>query len=382
MNAMKEAKVKKEKKISHKLKNLGGVAFESMIGYKMVNKFFIEDIKIMDNNFNTQQSLNISDMNKEIINKLYPTPSSSFEENKKRNDFSFNYNNNVNDYYSLQNEYNTIYIESESSSNLSSNNELHKSDESSKNKKINSKNIGKKDITKLEFDLFLKNVTGKLLNNFLKEKKSKNRLVVYSKNKPIEDGKTYNVCVEITIKSSDIINKKIPHLYKIVSSFNFLFKTNTYFNTVSNDFNNESKAYFIEHTKFINYKDELIIIIISNQDIKSFLEINEIIEKKRKENLSDEKKNSVQLLDKKNLLYNYNIYMVYYPNYDDEEIFKLNEMIEDQQKKIEDQQKEINLLKQEKQKDRNEIERLNKNVKDLESKIDKLIDSLNKNEPK
>ena len=359
-----EAKAKKEKKISHKLKNLGGVAFESMIGYKMLNKFFIEDIKIADN-FNTEQSLNISDMNKEIINKLYPTPSSSIEENKERNVISFNFTENVNYYYSLQNEYNDIYIKSESSSSLSSNNESHKSDESSKNKKIKTKNIAKKDITKLEFDLFLKKVTGKLLNNFLKEKKSKNRLVVYSENKPIEDGKTYNVCVEITIKSSDIINKKIPQLYKIVSGFNFLFKTNTYFNTISKEFNNASKAFFIEHTKFIDYNDELVIITCSNQDIKSFLEINEIIQRKRKENSNNVKeKNSIQLLDKTNLTYNYNIYMIYYPNYDDEEIFKLNELIVDQQN-------EINLLKQENKK-------LNKKVKDLESKIDSLINSLNK----
>ena len=40
---------KKDKTYSQNLKNLGGIAFEKMIGYKITKKFFIEDFFFITN---------------------------------------------------------------------------------------------------------------------------------------------------------------------------------------------------------------------------------------------------------------------------------------------------------------------------------------------
>ena len=424
---------KDNKKISQKLRNLGGIAFESMISYN-ITKFFIEDFeaKSIDEFFNSEQSLDIVEMNKEILNKLFLDPNFTENENSIRIGMSKGYNMNVKEYYKLQNKYYKVYKESETSSSFSSGLEMQIEQQSKKKKILKKKNINQKDITKLELDLVLKNVKGTNLKQFLNDKKNKNRLFTYSEKNQIEDNKNYNICFEITIQSSDIINKKIPQLYKIVSCFNFLFKTNEYFKNLENKLLSEdSRKYFYDHTKFINYQDNLIIITVSNEDINKFKIMKETIEqnrleeekrekekkekeekekrekeKKEKEEKKEEKKeeeekkekekkekeeeeeikNPIKLLDKIN---SYNIYMIYYPKYDDQEIFDLKDKVDNQKKEIDNQKKEINNqkieinnLKQENIKDKVEIENLKKKIEELEKKFNETHNSNQNNESK
>ena len=209
---------------------MGGDAFETMISYKIVHKFFLEDIgnqnlKENDKNFNTEQYLNIKEIKKEILDKLSPSNLYNSEQNSKKIDYTNTFNNNIVEYFNHQEIYDSICIISESisSSEISSESKKQYKSDSNNNIYINSenrkkKNINIKDITELEFDLFLKNIKGNKLLNFIKEMNLKKRLIKYFEKDEIHEDKIYNVCVEITVQSDDILKKKIPKLYKTISS--------------------------------------------------------------------------------------------------------------------------------------------------------------------
>ena len=276
-----------DKKYSRKLNKLGGEAFEKMISYKIVHKFFLEDIlratnaKEIERNFNMEQYLDVKMIKKEILDKLSPSNNFDLENNNLKIDYTTQFNKNISQYFNCQDIYNNIYIKSEniSSSGISSeNSKEYKSDSinpektnlksnkgnfsknsNPKNNNFNSntdnttnsnqenentnsklskkkKNINMKDITELEFDLFLKDVSGKKLLNFINEMDEKKRLIKYKEiernGEVISEDKYYNICIEITVQSDDILTKKIPQLYKSIACFNFLYKTYNYFQEI------------------------------------------------------------------------------------------------------------------------------------------------------
>ena len=362
---------KNDKKYSKKANKLGGDAFETMISYKIVHKFFLEDIgnqnlKENDKNFNTEQYLNIKEIKKEILDKLSPSNLYNSEQNSKKIDYTNTFNNNIVEYFNHQEIYDSICIISESisSSEISSESKKQYKSDSNNNIYINSenrkkKNINIKDITELEFDLFLKNIKGNKLLNFIKEMNLKKRLIKYFEKDEIHEDKIYNVCVEITVQSDDILKKKIPKLYKTISCFNFLYKTNNFFKNIDDKFLiSESYGYFIDQTKFINFANNLILLTISNGKIDSFQNIENSIKEKR----SEKNNNAIKSLDYINT--SFNIYMIYYPKYDDEELDKLNKRIEKLDSEFsnyKEQQEEMM------KKYLNEIERLNKIVMELKN---------------
>ena len=157
-----------------------------MISYKIANKFFIEnietDVSIKEKNFTAKQSLDINEIKKEIIDKLSPVLGANFNKNTRKKDISSECQDNINVYFQYQNEYNNIYVKNDSSMSYSS--EISSSGNNKINN-LNKKKINHKDLTELEFDLFLKNVKEENLLKFLNEMKENNRLIIYKDQKII-----------------------------------------------------------------------------------------------------------------------------------------------------------------------------------------------------
>ena len=356
---------------SKKLNNLGGDAFEYMISYNISRKFFIEDInsdlKTKESNFNNSQELDINEIKKEIFNKLSPNNFSDVNDNKKKIKYISDFNTNITEYFSYQKIYDTIYIQSDSmSSGISSSEKEYKSD-NNKNIKLNikqsakKKNMNKKDLTQIEFDLCLKGVKGENLLNYLEDLGKKERLIRYIESKSIQKEKNYNVCIEITIDSNDILTKKIPQLYKDISCFNFLYKTNNFFNEIKEkSLVSDSFSYFKEKTKFIDYTNDLIIMTISNGKNNNFKNIEKSIKEKRAE------KSDYSIAQLDSISSSYNIYFIFYPKYDDEEIYKLSSQIEEQKAKILNMEEE---KKKEKQEMRSKMEEQERKMKEQDRKI-------------
>jgi len=125
------------------------------------------------------------------------------------------------------------------------------------------------------------------------------------------------------------------------------------------DLINESYAYFIEQTKFLNYDKKLVLITISNGDFDSFKKNETLINEKRKELNCN---NPIKSLDSINT--SFYIFMVYYPKYDDEIIEQLNERIEKQNSEFleyKQQQEEY------KQRQENEIKELRRIIDELKN---------------
>ena len=350
---------KKKEKLSKKLRHLGGVAFESRFSYDITKKYFIEDFNKVDKDLNFgldfchSKELDIEKIKVELLTKLSPNENDEFDQNQNKlnilNEFCINLNN----YYNLTDTYNSIYYSSESySSGYSSFDKKENKINTSKENKVNNK----KPLSKLEFDLILKNISGEKIIFFLKEMKEKNRLLIFKEIKDLNEKKRYNICIELTVDSADIISKKIPQLYKTISCMNFLYQTNSNFQRNS-DVISDSYGYFIKTTDFINYTLDLIILTISNGKYEKFKTIEEETTKFRNTMVDS----PIKKLDDLNK--NYNIYMIFFPQYKDEEIEKLNS-------KIEQQQKEMNELK--KANDQQQKEMKSK-IKYLEEKIEQLL---------
>ena len=348
-----------------------GDAFEYLISYNISRKFFIEDInsdlKMKESNFNNSQELDINEIKIEIFNKLLPNNFSDVNDNNKKIQYISDFNTNIAEYFSYQKIYDNIYIQSDSmSSGVSSSEKEYKSDNNknvklSIRKPVKKKNINKKDLTQIEFDLCLKGVKGENLLNYLEDLDKKERLIRYIENKSIKKEKNYNVCIEITIDSNDILTKKIPQLYKDISCFNFLYKTNNFFNEIKEkSLVSDSFSYFKEKTKFIDYNNDLIIMTISNGKNNNFKNIEKSIKEKRAEKTDY----SITVLD--SISSSYNIYFIFYPKYDDEEIYKLSNQIEEQKAKILNMEEE---KKKEKQEMTSKIEEQDRKMKEQDRKM-------------
>ena len=363
-----KTKNKKEGK-NKKFQHLGGEAFESIISYEVTKKFFIEDFNEVDKNldFCHGQELDIDKIKTDIMEKLAPNENYDFARNKEKLSILTGFCGKVNNFYGLKANYNSIYISSESYSSDNLSPSINEKKNSANNSNDNNSSNNKKNISKLEFDLILKNVDGKKVINFLKEMEEKKRLFIFKKIKNLEESKNYNICIEITIDSADIITKKIPQLYKTVSCMNFLYETYNYFKGFKNSIS-DSYRYFQKKTDFIDYNLDLILMTISNGKRNIFEKIEE--ETKKLRSISN---SAINCLD--NLNKNYNIYMLYYPNYADEELDKLN-------LKVEKQKTEINELKKSNEQQQQKINEQEQKINEQQTKINEMQQIINEMQQK
>ena len=76
------------------------------IAYKIAHKFFIEDIHTnideKDKNFNTKQNLDITEIKREIIDKLSPNHLCGAKENKIKSKYTKVFIDNIAEYFSNQ----------------------------------------------------------------------------------------------------------------------------------------------------------------------------------------------------------------------------------------------------------------------------------------
>lgn len=277
------------KSYSKKLGKLGGEAFGNIIANKISKRFFLEDldnpIESEDKNNNYNYSFRNEEIKNELLKKLFPSNLSSPEENINEND--------------------------------------SKNKQNQKGKK-EGKNIGVS-----EFGLFLKKVKGKNLINFKEEINKKRKLYIYNENEILKENVFYNICIEFGENSYDIIKKKFPQLYKNCDCFDFFKKLNKLFKQKNQetkiDFSQLS-GYFINSFDFIDFDDEIILIIIFDGKPKSFENLKKELQKEK-----DQNDNFFEIFRK---LKNYNLYILYYPDFEDEELFNLNINIKENDERI------------------------------------------------
>lgn len=152
----------------------------------------------------------------------------------------------------------------------------------------------------------------------------------------IKQDEKYNISIEITTKTDDIIIKKTSQIFKYIAFFNFLYKLNGLF-IGKEKLVNDAYKYFNGKTKFINFKNKLIILTISDGDFNEFLTL--------KKNINQNKNYEINNLNNINLAFN--IYMIYYFNYGEIEKKILDLQIKNEilQKENDDLNKRVKKLK-------------------------------------
>ena len=277
-NQQSQPKHKKIKDAEKKMKDYNGKAYESFSCYKLCHKIFLEDIKTIDaDNINSNKEFELDEIIKEIITRGYNL------EYKDINEFGKIQNQLYNEYTKLKKVNKKLseilkiskkakYKTGESTSEF----ESEKSEKSEKNEK-NEKNEQVNTIKKMEFDLVLKDINGKYINNYLKKIKDDN--YQYINSFKIENTQKYNLCFEITFSSKDVLSKKIPQVLKYAVFLNFLYNTNDILITLSEQKNkvlNENKQleslknFFNDKFKFIDLTKKTLLFIVSNGDKKDF----------------------------------------------------------------------------------------------------------------
>ena len=277
-NQQSQPKHKKIKDAEKKMKDYNGKAYESFSCYKLCHKIFLEDIKTIDaDNINSNKEFELDEIIKEIITRGYNL------EYKDINEFGKIQNQLYNEYTKLKkvnkklSEILKLSKKAKNKSGESSSEfESEKSEKSEKNEK-NEKNEQVNTIKKMEFDLVLKDINGKYINNYLKKIKDDN--YQYINSFKIENTQKYNLCFEITFSSKDVLSKKIPQVLKYAVFLNFLYNTNDILITLSEQKNkvlNENKQleslknFFNDKFKFIDLTKKTLLFIVSNGDKKDF----------------------------------------------------------------------------------------------------------------
>ena len=257
------------------MKDYNGKAYESFSCYKLCHKIFLEDIKTIDaDNINSNKEFELDEIIKEIITRGYNL------EYKDINEFGKIQNQLYNEYTKLKkvnkklSEILKLSKKAKTKSGESSSE--FESEKSEKNEK-NEKNDQVNTIKKMEFDLVLKDINGKYINNYLKKIKDDN--YQYINSFKIENTQKYNLCFEITFSSKDVLSKKIPQVLKYAVFLNFLYNTNDILITLSEQKNkvlNENKQleslknFFNDKFKFIDLTKKTLLFIVSNGDKKDF----------------------------------------------------------------------------------------------------------------
>ena len=192
----------------------------------------------------------------------------------------------------------------------------------------------------MEFDLVLKDINGKYINNYLKKIKDDN--YQYINSFKIENTQNYNLCFEITFSSKDVLSKKIPQVLKYAVFLNFLYNTNDILKSLAKQKNqvlNENKQleslknFFNDKFKFIDLTKKTLLFIVSNGDKKDFEDMIKSLENPK----------DILLLDdlNKECSKKYNLYLNYSPfdpeKLKDEIINSINKKEEDNKNQIEEE---------------------------------------------
>ena len=320
------------------MKDYNGKAYESFSCYKLCHKIFLEDIKTIDaDNINSNKEFELDEIIKEIITRGYNL------EYKDINEFGKIQNQLYNEYTKLKKvnkKLSEILKLSKKAKNKSGESSSEFESEKSEKNEKNEKNDQANTIKKMEFDLVLKDINGKYINNYLKKIKDDN--YQYINSFKIENTQKYNLCFEITFSSKDVLSKKIPQVLKYVVFLNFLYNTNDILITLSEQKNkvlNENKQleslknFFNDKFKFIDLTKKTLLFIVSNGDKKDFEDMIKSLKNPK----------DILLLDdlNKECSKKYNLYLNYSP-FDPE---KLKEEIINSINKIEEDNK--NQIKEE-----------------------------------
>ena len=337
-NQQSQPKHKKIKDAEKKMKDYNGKAYESFSCYKLCHKIFLEDIKTIDaDNINSNKEFELDEIIKEIITRGYNL------EYKDINEFGKIQNQLYNEYTKLKKvnkKLSEILKLSKKAKNKSGESSSEFESEKSEKNEKNEKNAQANTIKKMEFDLVLKDINGKYINNYLKKIKDDN--YQYINSFKIENTQKYNLCFEITFSSKDVLSKKIPQVLKYAVFLNFLYNTNDILITLSEQKNkvlNENKQleslknFFNDKFKFIDLTKKTLLFIVSNGDKKDFEDMIKSLENPK----------DILLLDdlNKECSKKYNLYLNY-SSFDpeklkDEIINSINKIEEDNKNQIKEE---------------------------------------------
>ena len=328
-NQQSQPKHKKIKDAEKKMKDYNGKAYESFSCYKLCHKIFLEDIKTIDaDNINSNKEFELDEIIKEIITRGYNL------EYKDINEFGKLQNQLYNEYTKLKKvnkKLSEILKLSKKAKNKSG--ESSSEFESEKKDQVNT-------IKKMEFDLVLKDINGKYINNYLKKIKDDN--YQYINSFKIENTQNYNLCFEITFSSKDVLSKKIPQVLKYAVFLNFLYNTNDILKSLAKQKNqvlNENKQleslknFFNDKFKFIDLTKKTLLFIVSNGDKKDFEDMIKSLKNPK----------DILLLDdlNKECSKKYNLYLNYSPfdpeKLKDEIINSINKIEEDNKNQIKEE---------------------------------------------
>lgn len=345
-----EIKEDNRKRFNAKMSDIKGHGFEELMQYTISNKFFLEDLRVENlPNINdvifTNPSFEIKEIRDDILLKLTVEPGSQTEMNIKRIKFQNEFNNNLVEYFGKQEYYNSIYkAPSEYYSTHIDENDISGNSKKPKEKPKN-KAINNKDISEVEFNLFMKKIESKKLIDYLNEMNNKKRAFEMIHGDDIKEGEFFNLCFEITIQSKDVIEKKIPQLYKFISFFNFMYKLNEFFDNEKysdeeRSLLSSSKGYFVKKAKIFDFKYKIVILLVCDGIREDFDELQ-----KKIQNLKNEPKNNSFKTLKQINENNYNIFLVYYPIYDPaDKIYKMMENLESELKEIKAENKYLKFI--------------------------------------
>ena len=345
-----DIKAEKGRKFNSKMADLKGRGFEGLIQYTISNRFFLEDLRVQNlpnisDIIFVNSSFDIKEIRDDILLKLTIEPGSKENINLKRIHFQNEFNKNLIDFFKNKKYYNSIYKATTDyySTNTEANNNSgisRKEKEKPKKKAINNK-----DISDVEFDLFLKKIESRKLIDYINEMKTKKRAFEMIKGDEIKEGEFYNLCFEITIQSKDVINKKIPQIYKFISFFNFMYKLNEFFE--NEKYNEEErillsscKGYFLKKTKIFDFKYKIVILLVCDGLQEDFAKLQKDIQNLE----TGPNDNPLKALEKINGN-NYNIFLVYYPIYDPCD--KIYNMMENLQNELNEVKAELSKIKTE-----------------------------------
>ena len=337
-NQQSQPKHKKIKDAEKKMKDYNGKASESFSCYKLCHKIFLEDIETIDaDNINSNKEFELDEIIKEIITRGYNL------EYKDINEFGKIQNQLYNEYTKLKKvnkKLSEILKLSKKAKNKSGESSSEFESEKSEKNEKNEKNAQANTIKKMEFDLVLKDINGKYINNYLKKIKDDN--YQYINSFKIENTQKYNLCFEITFSSKDVLSKKIPQVLKYAVFLNFLYNTNDILITLSEQKNkvlNENKQleslknFFNDKFKFIDLTKKTLLFIVSNGDKKDFEDMIKSLENPK----------DILLLDdlNKECSKKYNLYLNY-SSFDpeklkDEIINSINKIEEDNKNQIKEE---------------------------------------------
>ena len=337
-NQQSQPKHKKIKDAEKKMKDYNGKAYESFSCYKLCHKIFLEDIKTIDaDNINSNKEFELDEIIKEIITRGYNL------EYKDINEFGKIQNQLYNEYTKLKKvnkKLSEILKLSKKAKNKSGESSSEFESEKSEKNEKNEKNDQVNTIKKMEFDLVLKDINGKYINNYLKKIKDDN--YQYINSFKIENTQKYNLCFEITFSSKDVLSKKIPQVLKYAVFLNFLYNTNDILKTLSeqkNEVLNENKQleslknFFNDKFKFIDLTKKTLLFIVSNGDKKDFEDMIKSLKNPK----------DILLLDdlNKECSKKYNLYLNYSPfdpeKLKDEIINSINKIEEDNKNQIKEE---------------------------------------------